>query len=52
LVVTLRGKRMEVVLDGKSYFQKELPEVPRGKVGLWSKADSQVLFDDFVIEAL
>jgi hypothetical protein len=52
LVVTLRGKRMEVVLDGKSYLQKELPEAPRGKVGLWSKADSQVLFDDFVVEAL
>jgi hypothetical protein len=52
LVVTLRGKRMEVALDGKSYFQKQLTDVPRGKVGLWSKADSQVLFDDFVVEAL
>lgn len=52
LVVTLRGKHMEVVLDGKSYFQKELPAVPRGKVGLWSKADSQVLFDDFLVDAL
>jgi hypothetical protein len=52
LVVSLRGKHMEVALDGKSVFHKELAEVPRGKVGLWSKADSQVLFDDFVVEAL
>lgn len=52
LVVTLRGKHLEVALDGKNYFQKELAEVPRGKVGLWSKADSQVLFDDFVVEVL
>lgn len=52
LVVTLRGKKLEVTLDGKVQFQKQLDEVPQGKVGLWSKADSQVLFDDFVVEAL
>jgi len=52
LVVTLRGKQIEVTLDGKQQFQKDLDAVPQGKVGLWSKADSQVLFDDFVVEAL
>jgi hypothetical protein len=52
LVATLRGKQLEVALDGKRYFQKELPLAPRGNVGLWSKADSQVLFDDFIVEPL
>jgi len=36
-------------LDGKKRFEKTLDAAPQGKVGLWSKADSQVLFDDFKV---
>jgi hypothetical protein len=25
---------------------------PAGRIGLWSKADSQVLFDDFAVTSL
>lgn len=52
LVVTLRGKTLTVELDGQERFKKELPVAPTGRVGLWSKADSQVLFDDFRVEPL
>jgi hypothetical protein len=52
LTVTLRGAEMDVELDGKAYFHKTLDGPPTGRVGLWSKADSQVLFDDFRVEPL
>lgn len=52
LVVTLKGTQMNVTLDGVSRFDKRLDSVPAGRVGLWSKADSQVLFDDFRVERL
>jgi hypothetical protein len=47
LAVELRGKQLTGELDGRKRFEKTLDAEPRGKVGLWSKADSQVLFDDF-----
>lgn len=47
LVLELRGKRLTVLLDETKRFEKTLDAVPSGHVGLWSKADSQVLFDDF-----
>ena len=34
------------------FFEKTLDAVPTGRVGLWSKADSQVLFDDLLVEHL
>jgi hypothetical protein len=52
LVVTLRGLEMTVELDGERRFEKTLEAAPTGRVGLWSKADSQVLFDDFLVQAL
>jgi hypothetical protein len=52
LIVILRGHEMNVELDGVNRFHKTLDAVPRGRVGLWSKADSQVLFDDFRVERL
>jgi hypothetical protein len=33
-------------------FQKALDAAPTGRVGLWSKADSQVLFDELRVEKL
>jgi hypothetical protein len=52
LVATLRGKQLAVELDGKQVFHKTLDAAPTGRVGLWSKADSQVLFDDVRVEKL
>jgi hypothetical protein len=52
LAVLLRGKHLTVELDGKRYLEKTLDAAPTGRVGLWSKADSQVLFDEFRVERL
>jgi hypothetical protein len=52
LAVELHGKTLTAELDGKKRFEKGLNSAPKGKVGLWSKADSQVLFDDFKLVAL
>ncbi len=49
LTVTLRGRHMTVTLDGTERLARELDAAPSGRCGLWSKADSQVLFDDFRI---
>jgi hypothetical protein len=52
LAVELRGKNLTVELDGQKRFQKALDAPPSGRLGLWSKADSQVLFDDFKVTPL
>lgn len=52
LVAKLHGNDLDVELDGKPRFHKTLKEVPAGHVGLWSKADSKVLFDEFRVEPL
>jgi hypothetical protein len=50
--IELRGKKLTVELNGQKRFEKTLDAEPRGRIGLWSKADSQMLFDDFKVEAL
>jgi hypothetical protein len=47
--VTLHGKAMVVELDGAKKLERTLEAPPSGRCGLWSKADSQVLFDDFTV---
>jgi hypothetical protein len=47
LTGTIAGKQLTVGLDGKERFKRTLDSVPTGRCGLWSKADSKVLFDDF-----
>src|SRR5262245_14513132 len=49
LAVTLHGRSLSVVLDGQERLHREIEAAPTGRCGLWSKADSQVLFDDFTI---
>lgn len=49
LKVSLKGKDMSVELDGQERLHRQLDTVPAGRCGLWSKADSKVLFDDFAI---
>jgi hypothetical protein len=52
LSLSIRGRELSVELDGSARFHKQLESAPHGRVGLWSKADSQVLFDDFRVESL
>jgi hypothetical protein len=47
LKVMLAEKSLRVELDGKEVLTHEGDAFSPGRCGLWSKADSQVLFDDF-----
>jgi hypothetical protein len=52
LALEVRGARLTVLVDEQKRFEKTLDKPPQGRLGLWSKADSQVLFDDFKVERL
>jgi hypothetical protein len=52
LQVNLRGKGLLVELDGRRVLDRGLDAPASGRCGLWSKADSQVLFDDFRVQKL
>ena len=47
LRLVVRGRTVEGHLDGRRWLTHELPAPVSGRVGLWSKADSHVLFDDY-----
>ena len=48
LRVEFRGKRIRVLLNGKQYIEMEDAHISGdGPVGLWTKADSVTVFDDF-----
>jgi hypothetical protein len=47
LKVRIAGAKVEGWLDGKRWLEHTLPEPVSGRIGLWSKADSHVYFDDF-----
>jgi hypothetical protein len=49
LKVRIAGTKVEGWLDGKLYLEHTLPEPVSGRIGLWSKADSHVYFDDFTV---
>jgi hypothetical protein len=49
LKVRIAGAKVEAYLNGKLYLEHTLPEPVSGRVGLWSKADSHVYFDDFTV---
>lgn len=49
LRVSLRDHSMRVELDGQEKLARDIDRAPEGRCGLWSKADSQVLFDDFAV---
>lgn len=49
LQIVLKGREMTVALDGKERLRRTLDAIPAGRCGLWSKADSKVLFDTFTI---
>ena len=49
LEVELLGSTMRCHVDGKLLIEKEDSDIVSGKVGLWTKSDSIVYFDDFTI---
>ena len=49
LKVKVTGKKVEGYLNGKRYLDHTMPAAVSGRVGLWSKADSYVFFDDYTV---
>jgi len=48
LRVEFAGKKIRVILDGKPYIETDDDHIRgAGAVGVWTKADSVTLFDDF-----
>lgn len=48
LRINFRGESIQVVLDGKTYIAtNDIHLSGGGKAGVWTKADSTTLFDDF-----
>ena len=48
LRVNFAGTRVQVALDGKPYIELDDQHITgAGRVGVWTKADSVTLFDDF-----
>ena len=49
LRVTFKGTAIEVALDGKVYIDAQDTNISDpGKMGVWTKADSVTVFDDFI----
>lgn len=51
LKLEIRGRIVKAWLNNTLYLTHELPEPVSGRVGLWSKADSVVYFDDIRVNA-
>lgn len=53
LRIEFSGKKIRVLLNGKPYIEMEDEHIAgAGLVGVWTKADSVTLFDDFSYGAL
>jgi hypothetical protein len=52
LSLKIVGTKLEAFVDGAKKYERKLDAAPKGRVGLWSKADSHVLFSDFVVKKL
>lgn len=50
LKLVVSGAKVEGYLNGQLYLTHTLPQAVSGRVGLWSKADSVVYFDDYKID--
>lgn len=49
LKIAVHGTQLQGFLDGKLLLEHVLTEPVSGKVGVWSKTDSMVEFDDFIV---
>ena len=51
LKVEISGNLVKGFVNGKAYLEYRLPDQVSGKVGIWTKADSVVYFDDYTVES-
>jgi len=51
LKVVIHGRRVKAYLNGKKYISYRNKHAISGKIGLWSKSDSYVFFDDWKVNA-
>jgi len=51
LTLTVEGNLVKGSVNGKHYLSHQLPDSVSGKVGLWTKADSVIYFDDYRVTA-
>jgi 3-keto-disaccharide hydrolase len=51
LKVVIKGNKIEGYVDDKKYLDYTLQENVRGRIGLWSKSDSHVLFKSFIVQS-
>jgi hypothetical protein len=49
LQISVHGTNLQASLDGKHLLDHTLAEAVSGRVGVWSKTDSVVYFDDFTV---
>jgi hypothetical protein len=49
LKVSVVGAKIEGYLDGKRYLEHTWTEPVSGRIGLWSKADSHMYFDNYTV---
>lgn len=49
LKVSISGKKVEGYLNGKLWLEHEWIAPISGRIGLWSKADSYMFFDDYMV---
>src|SRR5262244_474106 len=49
LKVRIAGPKVAAYLDGKLYLEHELSEPVTGRIGLWSKADSHMYFNNYTV---
>jgi hypothetical protein len=49
LKIAVRGTKIQGYLNDKKYLDYTSPQPINGRVGLWSKADSYVFFDNFLV---
>ena len=47
--LVVRGATVDGYINGKLYLTHTLPAPVSGRVGLWSKADSHMFFDDYTV---
>jgi hypothetical protein len=51
LKIAIAGNKVQGYLNGKLHLEDVLPTPVSGHIGLWSKADSHVYFDDYTVTA-
>ena len=51
LKLVVNGKSIKGYVNGRQYMAERLPNPVAGKVGLWTKADSVIYFDDYRVQA-